>query len=289
VRSLLFVPGHDSRKLSKALASGADALILDLEDSVPDAEKARARGMCAEFASENRDKVTLFVRVNALSSPFIRDDLEEVVSAQPHGIMLPKCSGGNDLRQVDALISVLEKRAEITDGDIKVLPIVTETAASLFGMQTYSHVPGQRLCGMLWGGEDLAADIGATSSRSPDGKYGGPFALARTLCLLGATAAQVTAVDAVYTNFRDQAGLILECVEALRDGFTAKAAIHPDQVAVIHEVFTPSQTEIDQALKVIDAFSKSPEAGAISIDGRMLDRPHLRSAQRVLARAQGQK
>jgi citrate lyase subunit beta / citryl-CoA lyase len=288
VRSLLFVPGHDSRKLAKALASGADALILDLEDAVPDAEKVRARGICAEFVQENRERMDLFVRVNALSSSFIRDDLERVVSSQPKGIMLPKCSGANDLRQLDELISVFEKRADIGVGAIKVLPIVTETAASLFGIPTYSHHPGQRLCGMLWGGEDLAADIGAASSRAPDGKYSGPFAIARSLCLLGATATQVTAVDAVYTNFRDQAGLALECAEALRDGFTAKAAIHPDQVEVIHQVFTPSPADIERARSIIDAFSRSPEAGAISIDGKMLDRPHLRSAERVLSRAKVQ-
>jgi citrate lyase subunit beta / citryl-CoA lyase len=288
VRSLLFVPGHDSRKLSKALASGADALILDLEDSVPDAEKPRARGLCAEVVKEQRHQMTLFVRVNALSSSFVRDDLEEIVGSKPHGIMLPKCSGGHDLRQVDSIVSALETREEVEAGSIKVLPIVTETAASLFGIPTYADVPQKRLCGMLWGGEDLAADIGAVSSRRPDGRYAGPFELARSLCLLGATAAQVPAIDAVFTNFRDRLGLEAECTDALRDGFSGKAAIHPDQVEVINQVFTPSAADVERAQRVIAAFAQVPEAGAINLDGTMLDRPHLRTAYCVVMRAKQQ-
>jgi citrate lyase subunit beta/citryl-CoA lyase len=285
MRSLLFVPAHDARKLAKGLDSGADALILDLEDAVPEADKPRARAACAEFVAANRQRLPLYVRINGLATGFAFDDLAAIVRAQPHGIMLPKCAGGADVARVDTWLCALEARDALPAGGIKVLPIATETADALFGMRTYASEAGPRLAGLMWGGEDLAADIGALSNRDADGRYAAPYRLARTLTLLGAAAARVDAIDAVYTNFRDPGGLKAEAIEALRDGFSAKAAIHPDQIGPIHEAFTPSDDDIERARRVIAIFDASPGAGAVSIEGRMLDRPHYRSAQRVLARA----
>jgi citrate lyase subunit beta/citryl-CoA lyase len=284
MRSLLFVPAHDARKLAKGLDCGADALIVDLEDSVPEAEKARARGMCAEFVGQHRARLPLFVRVNALATGLLLDDLTAVVRAQPFGIMLPKCASGRDVALVGHYLSALEARDGLALGSIRILPIVTETAAALFDMSSYAAA-GPRLAGMMWGGEDLAADIGAGANRDAKGRYAAPYQLARSLTLLGAAAAQVPAIDAVYTNFRDPEGLKAEAADALRDGYSAKAAIHPDQIGPINAAFTPSDADVAWARRVLAAFDGSPGAGAIAIDGKMLDRPHYRAAQRVLARA----
>lgn len=284
MRSLLFVPANDSRKLARSLTSGADALILDLEDAVPDSGKVHARGLCYEFMREHRDRVRMLVRVNALETGLTAEDLAVTVAARPYGVMLPKSRSAEDIVAVDASLTAIEAQAGIPEGSTKILPIVTESASALFEMQSYSRDGCPRLCGMLWGGEDLAADIGARASRDLRGRYSGPFALARSLTLLGATAARVDAVDAVFTDFRNEAGLRAEAGEAVRDGFSAKAAIHPDQVPVINEVFTPSDEDIRYAQLVVAAFEQSPDAGAVAIDGKMLDRPHLRSAHRVLAR-----
>ncbi|RJG03320.1 HpcH/HpaI aldolase/citrate lyase family protein [Noviherbaspirillum sedimenti] len=285
MRSLLFIPAHDERKLAKGLDSGADALIIDMEDAVPEADKARARGMCAEFVKEHRERLPLFVRVNALSTGLLLDDLAAVVRAQPCGIMLPKCMSGRDVALVDAYVSALEARDGVAAGSLRILPIVTESAAALFDMGSYSTAAGSRLCGMMWGGEDLAADVGTVANRGAQGRYTAPYELARSLTLFGASAAQVLAVDAVYTNFRDAEGLKAEAAEALRDGFSAKAAIHPAQVGPINEAFTPSAEDVAWAKQVIAAFDEAPGRGAIAIEGKMLDRPHYRAAQRVLARA----
>jgi citrate lyase subunit beta / citryl-CoA lyase len=284
MRSLLFVPAHDTRKLAKGLESGADALILDLEDSVPDEEKPRARGMCAAFVSEHRERLPLFVRVNALSTGMILEDLAAIVRAQPYGVMLPKCMSGRDVARVDAYLSALEARDGVTVGSLRVLAIVTEAAAALFEMRSYAQEAGPRLYGMLWGGEDLATDVGASANRV-DGGYTPPFELARSLCLFGAAAAGVAAIDAVYTDFRNPDGLRDEARAAVAAGFSAKAAIHPGQIAIINEVFTPSDEALRQANTIIAAFEQHPGAGAVSIGGRMFDRPHLTAAQRVLALA----
>ena len=285
MRSLLFVPGDDERKIAKGLGSAADALILDLEDAVAPQRKAAARELCAAtLASEGRRK-KLFVRINGLDTSEALLDLSAVVRGRPFGIMLPKCSGGDDVRLVAHYLTALEAREGVTAGEIRVLPIVTETGSAIFGLDTYADPPIPRLCGMLWGGEDLAADVGAIANRSDDGRYAAPYELARSLCLFAATAASVIAVDAVYTNFRDTAGLKKEAAEALRSGFSAKAAIHPDQIVAINEAFTPSAADIETARRVIAAFDAAPGAGVASVEGRMLDRPHYRTAQRVLARA----
>ncbi len=286
MRSLLFVPGDDERKIAKGLASAADALILDLEDSVGQQRKPAARALCAATLATGA-RMKLFVRINALDTPAALLDLAAVVKARPFGIMLPKCRGGDDVCLVSHYLTALEAREGLPPGDIRILPIVTETGGSLFGLGRYDNPPIPRLCGMLWGGEDLAADLGAITNRDEDGRYAAPYLLARSLCLFAAAAASVVAVDAVYTNFRDPAGLRKEAVEALRSGFSAKAAIHPDQIAIINDAFTPSAADIEAARKVIAAFDASPGAGVVSVDGRMLDKPHYRTAQRVLSRAAG--
>jgi citrate lyase subunit beta / citryl-CoA lyase len=199
--------------------------------------------------------------------------------------MLPKCRGGDDVRLVSHYLTALEAREGVPAGGIRILPIVTETGTAMFGLASYDNPPIPRLYGMLWGGEDLAADLGAIANRGEDGRYAAPYQLARSLCLFAATAASVVAVDAVYTNFRDTAGLKKEAAEALRSGFSAKAAIHPDQIGAINEAFTPSAADIESARRVIAAFDASPGSGVASVEGRMLDRPHYRTAQRVLARA----
>ena len=285
MRSLLFVPANDTRKLVRGLGSGADALILDLEDAVSESEKSRARAMCVEFVNAHRDRMPVFVRINAMSTDLAAADLAAVVGAQPYGIVLPKCASGHDVRVLDAMILAIEARDGVDPGSLRILPIVTESAASLFGMGSYANQAGSRLCGMFWGGEDLAADIGARSNRTPDGRYTAPYQLARALTLLGATAARVPAIDAVYTNFRDREGLKAEAMNAFRDGFTAKVAIHPDQIETINVVFTPSRSDLDAARQILAAFDALPGAGAIAIDGRMFDRPHYLRAQRLIEQA----
>ena len=288
MRSLLFVPAHDTRKLAKGLSCGADALIVDLEDSVPDAEKPRARRIGAEFVSANRDRLPLFVRINAAATGLMLDDLAAVVRAQPHGIILPKCGSGRDVARVADELSMREAQSGIRIGALRILPIVTEFAAALFEMPSYAREAGPRLCGMMWGGEDLATDVGASANRA-DGRYTPPFQLARSLCLFGAAAAAVPAIDAVYTDFRDLDGLRAEAQAAVAAGFGAKAAIHPAQVQTINDVFTPGDDALREATAIVAAFAQQPSAGAVSIGGRMFDRPHLRHAQRLIARGRNER
>lgn len=285
MRSLLFVPGDDERKIAKALTSAADALILDLEDAVAPQRKPAAREICASALRGANTSKALFVRINALDAADAALDLAAVAGANPFGIVLPKCRHGDDVRRLARELDVMEARAGITPGGIRILPIVTETAASLFGLGTYREPPIPRLFGMMWGGEDLAADIGAVTNRDASGRYTAPFELARALCLFGAAGASVLPVDAVYTDFRDRDGLKAEALEGLRSGFGAKAAIHPAQIEVINEAFTPSRSDIEWAQRVVTVFEDAGDAGVAAIDGRMLDRPHLRSARRMLDRA----
>jgi citrate lyase subunit beta/citryl-CoA lyase len=286
MRSLLFVPGDDERKIAKALDSAADALILDLEDAVAPQRKPAAREICASVLRSAKASKALFVRINALDTPDAIADLTAIVREKPFGVVLPKCRHGEDVRLLAQRLDTMEAQAGVERGAIRILPIVTETAASLFGLGTYAQVDIRRLYGMMWGGEDLAADIGALTNRDESGRYTAPYELARTLCLLGAAAASVLPIDAVYTDFRDLDGLKAEALEGLRSGFGGKAAIHPAQVAVINDAFTPSPADVERAKRVLAAFDTVGGAGVASLDGRMLDRPHYRSAQRVLAHAQ---
>lgn len=285
MRSLLFVPGDDERKIAKALDSAADALILDLEDAVAPQRKALAREVCASVLRNAKTSKAIFVRINALETGQAATDLAAVIDAKPFGIVLPKCRHGEDACSLAHGLTTMEARAGVTAGSTRILPIVTETAASLFSLGTYGSLDIRRLYGMMWGGEDLAADIGALANRDANGRYMPPYELARTLCLLGAAAASVPPIDAVYTDFRDLEGLKTEALEALRSGFAAKVAIHPAQVDVINEAFTPTRADVESANRVIAAFDGAGSAGVASLDGKMLDRPHYRSAQRVLERA----
>jgi citrate lyase subunit beta / citryl-CoA lyase len=284
IRSLLFVPGDSEKKIAKALTSAADALILDLEDSVMPNKRPAARELCLATLKTGSDK-KLLVRVNALETDDSLLDLAAVIQGRPYGVMLPKCRSTGDMHVIDRYISALEVRDGVPRGTTRVVPIVTETGASLFGAATYREET-PRLAGMLWGGEDLAADIGAAASRGTDGRYKPVFDFARTLCLLAATASRATAIDAVYTNFRDPDGLRAEAESAARDGFAAKAAIHPDQVMVINEVFTPNPSEIARARQVVELFEQGEGTSVVSFEGRMLDRPHLVMAKRLLGRVQ---
>lgn len=283
MRSLLFVPGDDERKIAKGLGSAADALILDLEDAVAPARKEAAREICAKALQSASTTKKLFVRVNALDTGQTLADLAAIMRGRPYGIVLPKCRGGENARLVGQYLAALEAREGIESGATRILPIATEIGASMFGLGTYAGVV--RLCGIFWGGEDLTADLGAVANRDTHGRYTAPYELARSLTLFAAAAAQVDAVDAVYTNFRDLEGLKAEAAEALRDGFSAKAAIHPAQADVINEAFTPSRSDVEWAKRVVAAFDATGGAGVAAIDGKMLDRPHLRGAQRVLERA----
>ncbi len=285
MRSLLFVPGHDARKLAKGLDCGADALIVDLEDAVPPARKAEARACAADFVAAHHERLPLVVRVNALDTGLLLDDLAAVVRARPHALMLPKCLGAQDVIRVSHYLDALEAHEGLPPGGIGLMPIATETARATVDTPSYGLQPLPRLMGLLWGGEDLAADVGAASNRDGAGHYTAPYALARSLTLLGATAAGVPAIDAVFTDFRDAAGLRAEAEAAVRDGFAGKAAIHPDQVMVINTAFTPTDEAVERARRIVQAFEAAPGQGAIAVDGRMLDRPHLRSAHRVLQRA----
>ncbi len=284
MRSLLFVPGDSEKKLAKSLGSGADVLILDLEDSVVAERKAAARRITRDFLAARPGGPKLFVRVNPLASGMILDDLAAITGGRPDGIVLPKAAGGDDMRRLDHYLAALEAREGMAAGTIAILPIASETAAAMFTFQSYAG-SSARLCGIMWGCEDLAADVGAAENRAPGGDYLEPFRLARSLCLFGAAAAGVAAIDTVFTDFRDEAGLEREARAAERCGFTAKAAIHPGQVAAINRAFTPDDAAVAWARKVVDAFAAAPDAGVIGVNGKMLDRPHLRAAQRVLDRA----
>lgn len=290
MRSLLFVPGDSERKLEKSLTSGADVVIVDLEDSVAPDAKDTGRRVTREFleriaAVRASSQSQFFVRVNDLRSGWTDADLGEVMQAAPAGIMLPKSESRIDLQDLHARLDVHEAENDLPDGSTGVLLVASETAASVFGLGTYGGA-SDRLQGLAWGGEDLSADVGASTNRDVQGHFTEPYRLVRNLCLFGAVAAQTAPIDTVYTNYRDLDGLASECREAERDGFTAKMAIHPAQVAIINEVFTPSEDAIAQARRIVDAFSASGDKGVIGLDGEMLDRPHLKRAQRTLQRAE---
>jgi citrate lyase subunit beta/citryl-CoA lyase len=287
MRSLLFAPADSDRKLDKAFASGTDALIIDLEDSVAPSGKAAARERAAAFlirAVGATRRPRLIVRINSLQSGLADDDLDAVVVARPDAILLPKAEGATSVIHLDAKLTTREALHGLADGHVGVVAIATETAAALFHLASYRGASA-RLAGLTWGAEDLSAELGAEANRDADGTFYEPYRLARTLCLAGAVAAQVQPIDTVYVDFRNEGGLRREAEDARRDGFTGKMAIHPAQVAVINEVFTPTATAIAQANAVIAAFEAAPGAGVVAIDGVMYDQPHLKRAQQLLARA----
>ena len=286
MRTYLFVPGDAPRKLEKGLASGADALLLDLEDSVAPDAKPKAREIVREYLlaqASRKDRPRLFVRVNALDTGLTDADLDVVMAARPDGILFPKSRHGGDVTHLDAKITAREALHNIEEGTTRILVLVTESAEALFGLSNYRG-SSERLDGMTWGAEDLSADLGAETNRNERGDYTDPYRLARAQCLIAAVAAGVAPIDSIYPNFRDADGLRREALEGRRDGFTGKMAIHPDQVPVINEIYTPSAESIAQAKRLIDAFAAAGNAGVISLDGQMYDQPHLKRALRLLAR-----
>lgn len=285
MRSLLFVPSDSEKKLAKGFATGADVVIVDLEDSVAADNKAAARTIAAEFIIANRSttKSAIYIRVNDLSTGLTDDDLAATIKAAPDGVMLPKSNGGKDVQNLSAKLRVHEAEAGLPDGSTRILPIITETAAGVLAAGTYADA-SPRLSGVTWGAEDLSAAVGAPSARDEHGQYTDLFRFARTMALLAASSAEVAAIDTVFPNFRDAEAFERECREAVRDGFTGKMAIHPDQVAVINAAFTPSQESVAHSKAVVEAFAAAGNPGVVGINGKMYDRPHLRLAERILAR-----
>lgn len=282
MRSYLFVPADSERKLAKGRESGADALILDLEDSVAESRRTVAREQAREYINAARGGPRLYVRINALAGGAALDDLAVVMRVRPYGIVLPKCVPA-DVRTLDAHLSAFESVGGHPRGATRILAIATETPEALFELGGYRGA-SPRLEALTWGGEDLGAALGAENRRS-DGSYGDVFRLARSLCVLGAAAAGVAAVDAVFTDFKDERGLEAESRAARREGFSGKMAIHPAQVAPINAAFTATPEELQWARAVAEAFERAPDAGTVAIDGKMIDRPHLTLARRLLEAA----
>ena len=277
LRSLLFVPGDRPDRVQRAAACGADAVILDLEDAVALEHKAIARGQVAELLRHGARPVPYFVRVNALSSGFLAEDLKAIAACVPDGIVLPKAEGASSINE-------LVQQMQAVGLICPVLPIATETPAAIFRLGEYASVAAN-LLGLTWGAEDLSAAIGAESARDADGRFTAAFELVRSLALFAAHAAAVPAIETVFPEFGDLAGLATYAQRAARDGFTGMLAIHPSQIPVIHSAFTPSAELIELSRRIVAAFAKHPGAGVLQVDGKMVDAPHLRQAQRVLSRA----
>src|SRR6266576_70196 len=284
MRSMLFVPADSERKLARGLESGADALILDLEDSVAASNRPIARKQAREFLeahgpANGPDRVRRYVRINPLASGLALDDLAATAAGRPDGILLPKCVP-DDVRTLDHYLSAFEAAAEAPVGAIRIIAIATETPQAVFALGGYAGV-SPRLEAITWGAEDLSACLGG-NNKTIEGEYDGPYRLARSLCLLAASAAEVLAFDTIYTDFKDEAGLKAECAAARRSGFAGKMAIHPAQLAAINEAFSVSAAERDWAERVIAAFAANPDAGTLALDGKMIDKPHLTLARRLL-------
>ncbi|HEV7254568.1 MAG TPA: CoA ester lyase [Mesorhizobium sp.] len=286
MRSLLFVPGDSEAKLAKSLDAGADALIVDLEDSVEPERKARARETAVSFLAEHDRGKTVYVRVNDLRSGLADGDLDAVMAQAPNGVMLPKAEGRVDLDLLAAKLRVREARFGLIDGRTKIIALITETPAAVLAGASFGR-GAERLAGLTWGAEDLSAALGALQTRDEAGQMTDVFRLARSVTLLAAAAAETAAIDTVFTDFRDADGLRAECLAAVRDGFLGKLAVHPAQVPVINAAFTPSPEAVAEAQAIVDAFRRNEGQGVTSLGGRMLDRPHLKRAERLLARADG--
>src|SRR5664280_2867202 len=284
MRSLLFVPADGGAKLDKAMASGANAVILDLEDSITPERKAHARAAALEFlkaANTKKQRPRLLVRINGLDTGMTDADLDAVVPGKPDAILFPKAEGGASVTHLDAKLTAREAIAGLPDGSIKILAQAVESAVGLFLAGTFRD-SSKRLIGLTWGPEDLSAELGAEANRDAAGELTEPYRLARSMCLYAAAAAKLPAIETVYVDFRNSEGLRRDTQDSRRDGFAGRLAIHPAQVAVINEVFTPSPEQIAKAKAVIAAFAAQPGAGAVGIDGKMYDQPHLKRAQALL-------
>lgn len=278
LRSLLFVPGDRPERFAKAAASGADAIILDLEDSVSLENKEAARAAVADYLVGTREVVTL-VRVNPLDGHMTAADVAAIAASRPDAIMLPKAEGAPSIAQLDTIL----RSESVRDASLPpILPIATETPAALFTLASYREAK-DRLLGLTWGAEDLPAAMGATTSREADGSYTSPYEIARAMTLFAAHAAAAAAIDTVFPAIKDDAGLNAYAARARRDGFTGMMAIHPSQVEAINAAFTPSVEEVARAQAIVDAFAGNPGVGVLQVDGKMVDAPHLKQAKHILA------
>jgi citrate lyase subunit beta/citryl-CoA lyase len=277
-RSYLFVPADSERKMKKASDVGADALILDLEDSVAPDSRPAARELSRDYLV---DRERVWVRINPVASEDAAADLEAIMPSAPTGIVLPKSRGADDVIRLAAMLDALERTHGIEAGRTCILPICTETPDALFTLGSYAG-SSPRLAAMSWGAEDLSAAVGASAKRDDNGDWLPPYELARSLCLFGAAAAEVAAIDTVYTDFRDEKGLADYAANARRDGFSGMLAIHPAQVDVINRAFVPTTAELERAKRIVALFAENPGAGALGMDGEMIDRPHLVQAERIL-------
>ena len=286
MRSFLFVPADGGAKLDKALASGADAVILDLEDSITPERKDAARKACLSFLTRvgpQKNRPRLLVRVNGLETGMTDADLDAIVAGKPDAIVFPKAEGGASVVHLDAKLTAREAIAGVVEGQIKILAQAVESAAGLFAAGSFRNASA-RLIGLTWGPEDLSAELAAEANRDQQGELTEPYRLARSVCLYAAAAARLPAIETVYVDFRNSDGLRRDTEIARRDGFTGRLAIHPAQVPIINEVFMPTPAQIANAKAVIAAFAAQPQAGAVGIEGKMYDRPHLARAQALLAR-----
>jgi citrate lyase subunit beta/citryl-CoA lyase len=280
---MLFVPGDSDKKFAKASGIGADALILDLEDSVAPSMKIEARAKVSALLDNQAPRDwRFFVRVNPFDTGMTFDDMAAVVKPGLDGLMIPKADGAADIERIGEELDQLEAAAGMAIGAVKIAVVATETAQAMFNLGSYTPAH-PRLVALTWGAEDLAAALGATANKEEDGSWTSPYMLARNLCLFAASSAGVLALDTLYADFRDPEGLERDCRRARRDGFVGRLAIHPDQVAIINRCFSPSEEEIAEAQMIVDAFAAQPDAGTLGINGKMVDIPHLKAAQKTLA------
>ena len=286
IRSFLFIPGDSEKKLSKADGCGADAVILDLEDAVAPDNKTAARQMVADFLAERpkADRATQFwVRVNPLDTGMVGDDLAAVMAGAPDGIVQPKTDGANCVAQLSAMLDKAESAVGQVGENSPIMPVATETPVAPFKLGEFAEADLSRLYGLTWGAEDLSAALGATGNRGPDGEWLFTYKLVRSLTLMAAHAARVFPIDSLYAEFRDVEGLRAESRQSRAEGFSGRLAIHPAQVEIINECYTPSEEEVAQARRVVEAFAVQPGTGTVGLDGKMFDIPHLKAAERTLA------
>ena len=286
MRSMLFVPGDRPERFGKAAASGADAVILDLEDAVLPEKRPQARREVAAYLADATRGVPAWVRINPVETDDALADLAAIMEGRPDGIVLPKARDGADVHRASHWLEALEARCGLARGCVGLIPLITESAGALLKAASFAGLP-PRVAALTWGAEDLAADVGAAANKSPDGEYEFTYQLARSMCLLAAAAAGVPAIDTIDTEFKDVAAVERRARASRRQGFAGKLAIHPAQIAPVHAAFSPTEDEVRWAEQVLAAFRASPGAGALSFQGTMLDKPHIRQAERILAAARG--
>ena len=283
-RSWLFIPGDSDKKLGKSDGAGADALILDLEDSVAPEAKAGARQkVLAHLLARPRASRAseLWVRINPLDNTALQD-LAAVMPGNPDGIMIPKTTGASDVAKLSHYLDAFEAAQGLPQGCTRILPVATETAAGTLKLLEFADLALPRLIGLTWGAEDLSTALGASTNLDPAGGWALVYRLARVQVLLAAKAAGVVAIETLYVDFRDDAGLRLSSGQAADEGFSGRIAIHPAQVASINAAFAPSEKAVAHARRIIAAFDAHPGAGTVGLDGRMIDIPHLKQARNLL-------